>query len=569
MGYKPESQADNLGDTPTGMTLSGMILSGMILSDKRHINIPSILSTLLVVGGIVACLVTTQPSFAEPKRLIYGEAARLDSFDPFTGHEAAAQRLSDLIFDGLVEVKIGGGYAPVLAKSWAIEDGGTQVIFTLNDQPTWHDGKPLTPEDVVATVRLLIAKDSEIPNQERFQVIKSAEKIGGKQVRLRFHRALMDPLKACTFKILPAHKLGSSPSLKRSSQFSKKPIGTGPYAFIKNSAQGEVLLEANNKYFRGAPQIKQLVMMSFSDQSIMAQSLMFNSLDLITYVSPRDIGEILGDKNLTAVPYDALSFSFFAMNTERTLLKDRRVRQAISYAVNRTEMLQAFFQGKGQLISGPFPPTSWAYNLEVKPRKFDIERSKSLLKEAGLEDRNGDKLVETKAGTTPKLVFAVPLAGESEMIKRLALAFQGYLAEVGVQVDLQFMDWLIWKKKVLGEHDYDITIASWSFDDSSNITSLFHSSSAKPWGNNFVKYRNSEVDALLNEVGSTSDFDKKRAIYHRLHAILADESPYVYLWTLKHHAAHRKLISGVRVEPFNFFKHIAEWDIGDRDGRRR
>ena len=123
------------------------------------------------------------------------------------------------------------------------------------------------------------------------------------------------------------------------------------------------------------------------------------------------------------------------------------------------------------------------------------------------------------------------------------------------------MDWLVWKRKVLADQDYDMTIASWSFDDSSNISSLFHSSSAVPWGNNFVQYRNKEVDSLLTEADTTNDFDKRRAIYHKLHVILADEVPYVYLWTLMHHAAHSNRLSGLRVEPFGFFKQVATWNF--------
>jgi peptide/nickel transport system substrate-binding protein len=284
-------------------------------------------------------------------------------------------------------------------------------------------------------------------------------------------------------------------------------------------------------------------------------------LDLVAYVSPRDLDEIAGDRNLTVMPYDALSYSFFALNCDRGVLKDKRVRRAISAAINRNEMLQAFFQSRGQLISGPFPPTSWAYNLDVPLTAYDQKAAAALLKEAGLKDTNGDGILESRTGTPVKLLFAVPLTGESEMIKRMALAFQDYLRKVGVGVELQFMDWLVWKKRVLGEHDYDLTIASWSFDDASNIASLFHSSSAVPYGNNFVNFRSSEVDSLLTEADATSDFDKRRAIYHKLHGVLADEAPYVYLWTLMHHAAHNARLSKVQVNPFAFFKHITMWRV--------
>ena len=496
--------------------------------------------------------------------MTYGETTRLDTLDPFTSPEAAGQRLSDLVFDSLIEMGPGEAYIPSLAKSWVIGDGGTTVTVNLREDVVWHEGPQrqggaakFNANDVVTTLRLLTNSASEVPNRERFNVIKSVEKTGDYTVVIRFSRALTDPLRTLMFKILPAHILGSAPALLRSSEFSRHPIGTGPYSVVKVSGQGEVLLTANSKYFRGAPQIPHIVMKAYSDQNVMAQSLMFNSLDLVTYVSPRDLGEMMGDSKLNVVPYDALSFSFFAMNNARGVLLDKRVRQAISQAINRQEMIDAFFQGKGRLISGPFPPSSWAYNLDVKPLSFDPARARSLLTAAGLRYKDGRLISPT--GQPVVLSFAVPLAGESEMIKRVVLAFQGYLETVGIKVELQFMDWLIWKKKVLGEHDYDVTIASWSFDDASNITSLFHSSSSKLWGNNFVQYKSTEVDSLLTEADVSNDFDMKRAIYHKIHAILAEDAPYTYLWTLQHHAAHNQRLTGVRVEPFAFFKYIRGW----------
>ncbi len=499
---------------------------------------------------------------AKESNLVYGEAGRLDTFDPFTTHEASGQRLADLIFDGLVSIDSSGRYLPGLATSWKISGSRTSIDFNLRKQVYWHGSKEeFDADDVLTTVRLLKSAESEIPNKERFEVIGSVKKINSHKIRVQLQRALLDPLRVLAFKIIPHHVLTADKSLKRGSAFARHPIGTGPYAFVRASDHGEVLLRANTKYFAKKAKIKQIVLKTFSDQSIMAQSLMFNSLDLITYVSPRDLSEVIGDRKLSVIPYDALSFTFFAMNTGRGILKDTRIRQGISHAVNRSEMLQAFFRGKGQLISGPFPPTSWAYNLNVKGLDYSPEKSRMLFSQAGLKDLDNDGFLETSDAKPVKLVFTVPLAGESEMVKRMVLAFQNYLKQVGLKVELQFMDWLVWKNQVIGKRDYDLTIASWSFDDASNITSLFHSSSAQPWGNNFVNFKNDEVDSLLTEADATNDFEKKRAIYHKVHAILAKEVPYTYLWTLMHHAAHSSKLSSVRIEPFSFFKYVSTWGV--------
>ena len=517
---------------------------------------------------------------AAENRMVYGETGRLETYDPYTAHEATAQRMSDLIFDGLVDIGRNGDYVAGLAISWEVSKTGSEVIFHLRNNVTWHPtatsvktsakdvGPAFQASDVVATVKFLTQVRSGIPNFERFSGIASAEQIDPFTVKISLRRAVVDPLRMRMFKILPASSLAAvkAGTLFRDSAFAQHPIGTGPYQFIKSNKQGEVLLRVNPSYFGGTPKIETIVMKSYADQSVMAQSLMFSALDLVTYVSPRDLGEIMADKRLLLLPYDALSYSFVALNNSRPALADRRVRQALALAVNRKEMLEAFFQGRGRLISGPFPPTSWAYNLDVPSVTYDLARAKQLFEASGLTDKNGDGILEDAKGVPFQLTMVVPMSGEGETLKKIVLGLQSYFAKAGIKLDLQFLDWVAWKKKVLFEHDYDMTLASWSFDDASNIMSLFHSSSAGPWGNNFVQLKNKGVDALLTEADATNDFEKKRAIYRKLHAVIADETPYIFLWTLTHHAAFQENLSGVRIEPYSFFKHIAGWSIQKRAG---
>lgn len=522
---------------------------------------------LLAIITLTSVWALAQNSQAlERKRMVYGETARLQNLDPYTIHDSSAYRLTDLIFDDLVTVGPGGSYQPGLAESWRVENGGTAITVKLRKGVFWHQQKdapikPFTADDVVTTIRLLTNKASQIPNAERFQVFAKTDVISKHLVKISYNRALADPLKPLLIKILPDHILGKEDSLKREHPFNRAPIGTGLYVFSKTNPQGELLLTANHRHYNGKPHLEQIIMKPFSDQTIMAQSLLFRSLDLITYLSPKDLKEVEGDRRMQLVPYEAQSFSFLALNTAKDTLKDKRVRQALAYAVNRAEMLEAFFGNKGHLITGPFSPSSWAYNLDVAGYKYNLDRASDLISAAGYQSINTNGVVTN--GDMKKLVlkFAVPIAGESEMIKRISLAIQSYLANIGVVTQLDFLDWEVWKRKVLGEHDYDMTIASWNFDDAANISSLFHSSSAKPWGNNFVEYKNPMVDSLLLEAEATNDFDKRRAIYKKLHAVLADEAPYVFLWTLQHHAAHHQRLTGVRIEPFSFFKHINTWNI--------
>jgi peptide/nickel transport system substrate-binding protein len=226
-------------------------------------------------------------------------------------------------------------------------------------------------------------------------------------------------------------------------------------------------------------------------------------------------------------------------------------------------MLDSFFNSQGSIISGPFAPGSWAYNLDVAPLPYDPDRARELLQEAGFSpgpdgimERGGDQLV---------LTLKVPIEKESEAVKRVVLAFRSYLKKIGVEIRVEFKEWLAWKEDVFLDHDFDIIFASWVFDDSADISSLFHSAEIGAWKNNFGAYSNPEVDSLIVESKLTLDHEKRRTIYRKLHSLLAEESPYTFLWTLTNYAAYHKKVRHVAIHPYKFFSFADEWYIPEED----
>ncbi|MBP9706348.1 MAG: hypothetical protein KBD78_01825 [Oligoflexales bacterium] len=498
----------------------------------------------------------------EEIRLIYGETAKISSYDSYTSHELAAQRLADLIYDSLIVLGPGASYMPQLAKSWKATKDNLSVEFELREDVYWHsklENKKFSARDVVATVEAILNRNSQIPSAERFRVIKNAEILGTNGVKINLHWPMYDPLSLLTFKILPADLLGEKPQLLRNSALAQHPVGTGSYEFDRATKSGEVYLRKNPRYYDSAPKIDNLVLKMFTDKEIMSQALMFNSIDLVTSASPSRIAEIEADANLKTHVYDSLSYSFIALNTKRSILSRKEVRQAINMAISREEMLEAFFQNNGHLITGPFPPTSWAYNIDVKPYKYDALAARAKLESQGLKDKDGDGYYEDQTGKKINLSFLVPVSGESESVKKIVLAIKSYLKDVGLDCNVSFLDWNVWKEKVLANHDYDMALGAWSFDDSSNITSLFHSSMAVEWGNNFTLFQNQEVDSLLAESSATFDLEKKRIINQKLHALISEEAPYVFLWSLKDHVAYTNKLSGFQMRGQSIFNSIAKW----------
>ena len=177
----------------------------------------------------------------------------------------------------------------------------------------------------------------------------------------------------------------------------------------------------------------------------------------------------------------------------------------------------------------------------------------------------GSDGIMEKEGERLSLVLKVPIEKESEAVKRVVLAFKNYLGKIGVDVNVEFREWLSWKEDVFLKHEFDIIFASWVFDDSADISSLFHSAEIGSWKNNFGGYSNAHVDSLIVESKLTLDHEKRRTINRKLHEILADESPYTFLWTLTNYAAYHKKLRHVAIHPYKFFSFADEWYVPEEE----
>jgi peptide/nickel transport system substrate-binding protein len=500
--------------------------------------------------------------------LSYGEYGRPTTLDPITSNDMIALRITELLFNGLVGIDNKQQIVPELAQSWEASPDGLVYTFHLRQDVTWHarpgeEPRPFTADDVVFTYNIMMHPKTITPLRVRYEFIAEAKKLDKYTVRFTLKRPIMNALPKFTFKIIPAFGPKNPAYLTPEDDFVQHPIGTGPYMYSGTTANGEIVLDANPRYFKGPPKIARFVAKPFADQNIMNQALMYNSIDMSVLVNPRNVPEIQGDKRLRLQPYNALSYSFFGYNIRNPLLADARVRKAFTLAINRQEMLNAFFNGQGTVISGPFAPGSWAYNLDVKPLPYDPAQAERLLAQAGF--KKGPDGVLVKNGKKLVLSLKVPIAQESEAVKRVVLGLRNYLARVGAQVDVEFMEWQAWKEAVFLTHDFDIMFASWVFDDSADISSLFHSAEIGPWRNNFGGYSNPDVDSLLVESKLTLDYEKRRTIYRRLHQILAEENPYTFLWTLTNYAAYQKKLRAVQIHPYKFFSYANTWYIGEEE----
>ncbi|MDH5258111.1 MAG: ABC transporter substrate-binding protein [Gammaproteobacteria bacterium] len=434
-------------------------------------------------------------------------------------------------------------------------------MFHLRKDVKWHPynnkRENFTAKDVVNTVAIMQHPKTISSKKEDFENIFKAEAINENQVKFILKNPAINPIAIFNFKILPHHVLKDHAFLNKANKFTNNPVGTGPYIFTNSNSNRQITLTANNDYYKGKPNISTIILKPYSDKNIMNQALSFNNLDMIVSVSPRHLSELQADARFSLNAYNTLSYSFFAYNQNNEHLKIQKVRKAISHGINREEMLRAFFNNQGTIISGPFAPGSWAYNLDVMPDDYNPLKSIALLKEAGYT-QTSKGFMDAKGKF---LVFRlrVPIEKNNEATKRVVLAYKNFMKKIGIKINVDFMEREGWKRAIFKEHKFDITYASWSFDDSSDISTLFHSASNIAWGNNFISYNNPEVDKLIEQSQASIDHQEKRTINHRLHKIISQDVPYTFLWSLTHYAAYNKRLSDVKIHPYQFFDDVHLW----------
>jgi len=525
----------------------------------------------LIIFLLVFILTGSIFGFAQEKggTLIYGEYGAPIRLVPILANDSISIRLIELIYGSLVYYGSNGEIMGDLTERWEVSKDLKTVTFYLRKNVFWHSvpgemkSRPFTANDVVKTFNIMMHPKTLTSLQSRYNFIRTAWKKDTHTVVFKLKKPILNVLGRFSFKILPSFLLEDISYLKGDEDLIlyKHPIGTGPYMFVSQEGSSfEVVLQANHRYHLGVPFIEKIIMRPFADQNIITQTLLYGGIDLETRVPPRDISEIQGDLQFELSPYSTLSYSFFGYNIRNPVLAIRDVRSAISYAINRPEMLGSFFEGKGQVISGPFAPGSWAYNLDVEPVSFSPAMANRLLNRAGFTERTKDG-TRVRGSYSLEFEMVVPISKENETTKRVILAFQNYLKAVGIKINIKWLEWKTWTEAVFINYDFDIIYADWLFDDSFDISSLFHSREIGPGKNNFGAYKNPEVDALLDETRATLDIEKKRTIYKKLHEILAKDVPYTYLWTLTNYAAYNRRLRRVEIHPTRFFTYVKDWYI--------
>ena len=318
--------------------------------------------------------------------------------------------------------------------------------------------------------------------------------------------------------ILPKHLLENEKDLMTSS-FNKKPIGTGPYTIKGFKTGADIELYANKNYFEGRPKIDKLLYKFLPDPNTSFLFLKQKKLDL-GGLSPLQIDRQVDDKfknSYKIIEKESFGYSYLGFNLKNEKFKNKKIREAISYAINKQELVDILFFGHGQVCNGPFLPGSFAYNKNVKSTNQNIEKSKQLLKELGYDEKN-------------PFSFEVITNTGNEIRINAAQILQYQLAQAGIEMKIRVMEWQAYLNTVVHPRNFEAVLLGWSLTLMPDAYPLWHSDSDKLGRFNLVGYRNNEVDKLIEKGSITINRTELGKIYQKMFKIIADDLPYIFLY---------------------------------------
>lgn len=476
--------------------------------------------------------------------------------NPLLSSDSASNDINNQVFNGLIKydknIKIVGD----LAESFEIKNGGKEILFHLRKNVKWHDGVPFTAEDVLFTYQKLIDPKTRTPFSSDYLMVKKAEILDPYTFRVSYDKPFSPALESWGMGMIPKHifetgDINTHPA-------NKKPIGTGPFKFESWATDEKIVLRANLDYFEGRPLLDRYVYRIIPDLSVQFLELRQGSLSTMTPSPDQYNGYEEFFTSYNKFKYPAFRYDYIAFNLKNDLFKDKRVRQALALALNKNEIIEGVYQGLAVPATGPFPPQSWAYNPNVVDFPYDIARAKALLAEAGWKDSDGDGVLD-KDGK--KFEFTLITNQGNKVRESIAQIAQNAFQKVGVKMEIRIIEWSVFIQKYVDTKNFDAVLLAWSLSRDPDPYPMWHSSQTENSQYNFISYKNPEVDQLLIEGRETFDPVVREKIYRKIHALIADDVPYLFLVNPMSLPVIHKKILGVEQAPAGLGWNFNHWYI--------
>jgi peptide/nickel transport system substrate-binding protein len=491
---------------------------------------------LCVVFGLGGCR-TVRPSARTVTMAIESSPTNLD---PRIGVDAQSEHIDGLIFDSLVRKNEHFNLEPWLATSWETPDPLT-YRFHLRTDVHFHNGQPLTSADVKYTLdsmrngTVITAKAGNYARVDHIDTPDAATLV----IHLKQpDAALLWNLSDGGFGVVP---VGSG------RDFAFHPMGSGPFRFVSQSQDDEVILQRNEKSWQPEPAIERIRFAVVPDAITRALELEKGSADVCINCMTADMVYVLGKRaNLEVESGPGTNLNYISFNTQDTVLRDVHVRQAIAFAMNRPLIIHSLWRDRARLAESLLPPQHWAWTGDVDQYPYDPAQANALLDAAGWKrDRQGIRIrlaMKTSTDETSRL---------------LAMILQQQLRDIGIALEVRSFEFATFYADI-SKGAFQMYTLRWlgGNEDPDIFRYAYDSGMFPPHGANRGKYVNPTLDALIREAGRSSDQAQRRADYVKVQQILAAQLPSINLWYLDAVLVHTKRLGNIRISSSGNFDFL-------------
>jgi peptide/nickel transport system substrate-binding protein len=491
--------------------------------------------------------------------LVRGDIGDASNLIPLLASDSPSHNIAGMVYNGLAKYDKNMNIVGDLAKSWDISTDGLVITFHLRKGVKWHDGQPFTAADVLYTYQVTVDPKTPTAYAGDFLKVKKAEVIDDYTFRVIYDKPFAPALISWGSSILPRHLLMGTDITK--SKLSRHPIGTGPYKFKEWIAGQKIVLISNPDYFEGRPYIDGHITRIIPDTATMflelrAQGISLMGLTPLQYT--RQTENNLFRQNFNKYRYLSFAYTYLGYNLKSPLFTDKRVRQAISYAVNKEEIISGVLLGLGKPATGPYKPGTWAYNEKVKIYQYNPQKAKELLRAAGWKKINKEGILE-KDGRP--FSFELITNQGNETRQKCAEIIQRQLKEVGIDLKIRILEWAAFINDFINKRRFEAVILGWTIPLDPDAYDVWHSSKTAPEELNFISYKNNEADAMLEKARSTFNQNERKKYYNRFQEILAEDQPYTFLYVPDELIIINNRFRGIEPAPIGLNHNFIKWYV--------
>jgi len=494
-----------------------LITAGLLLSGCRHGRVPP---------DTVVMVIESSPT----------------NLDPRIGTDGQSEHIDSLIFDALVRRDEHFNVQPWLAQSWQTPDPLT-YIFHLRGGVKFHDGRPVTSKDVQWTLTSILSGAVPTVKLQAYRNIASID--APDPLTVVIHLKQPDP------GLLPSLSDGAIGIIPAGSgrDFGRHPIGSGPFRFISQEQDKEVVIERNPDYWFQPPSLKRVRFAVVPDSITRALELQKGSADVaVNALSADQTFALRNDSRLAVETGPGTVLNYISFNTRDPILKDVRVRQAIADAIDRPLIVRTLWRGQAELAESLLPVNHWAWTGEVEAHDFDPSKANSVLDGAGYKrGKDGIRFHLTVKTST------------DETTRTLAVVIQQQLRQVGIALDVRSFEFATFYADI-AKGAFQMYTLRWlgGNEDPDIFRYAYATASAPPHGANRGYYSSPIIDALIAKAAITPGQTDRAAIYRQIQQRVAIDLPSIDLWYLDTVIVHNRRLGNMKLSSSGNFDFLRD-----------